>query len=85
MHTYLVEEPTTPPGIPPQGTVTSQAHEVSSATPTSPSKRRYVPDTTDLDAVKKIRREEVELRDRTTVLRGIKSNVCRHLLPSCVS
>jgi parafibromin len=46
-----------------------------SATPGSPSKRRYVPDTTDIDTVKKLKREEVELRDRTTVLRGIKPNV----------
>lgn len=67
----LETESTTPPGTPPQlvrnGTLPSTTH-------VSPSKRRYVPDSADLDAVKKIRREEIELRDRTTVLRGTKSN-----------
>jgi len=33
-----------------------------------------VPDATDVDVVKKIRQGEVELRDRNTVLRGIKNN-----------
>ena len=42
----------------------------------SPPKRRYVPDATDVEVVKKIRQGEVELRDRNTVLRGIKNNVC---------
>jgi parafibromin len=42
---------------------------------TSPSKRRYVPDATDVEVVKKTRQGEVELRDRNTVLRGIKNNV----------
>ena len=43
----------------------------------SPPKRRYVPDAMDVEVVKKIRQGEVELRDRNTVLRGIKNNVCR--------
>jgi parafibromin len=43
----------------------------------SPPKRRYVPDAADVEVVKKIRQGEVELRDRSTVLRGIKNNVCR--------
>lgn len=43
---------------------------------TSPTKRRYVPDTADMDVVKKIKANEIELRDRNTVLRGIKQNVC---------
>jgi parafibromin len=42
---------------------------------TSPSKRRYVPDSTDVEVVKKIRQGEVELHDHNTVLRGIKNNV----------
>jgi parafibromin len=41
----------------------------------SPPKRRYVPDAADVEVVKKIRQGEVELRDRNTVLRGIKNNV----------
>ena len=41
----------------------------------SPSKRRYVPDASDVDFVKKIKQNEIELRDRNTVLRGIKPNV----------
>jgi parafibromin len=41
----------------------------------SPSKRRYVPDPADVEVVKKIRQGEVELRDRNTVLRGVKNNV----------
>nr|AEN14435.1 RNA polymerase II accessory factor cdc73 family protein [Lentinula edodes] len=40
----------------------------------SPQKRKYVPDTADIDSVKKIRMQEVELRDRNSVLRGIKMN-----------
>ncbi|KAG8967273.1 accessory factor associated with RNA polymerase II [Tulasnella sp. 425] len=38
------------------------------------SKRSYVPDAADLEAVKKIRANEIELRDRNTVLRGVKVN-----------
>ncbi|KAI0261798.1 RNA polymerase II accessory factor [Gloeopeniophorella convolvens] len=41
---------------------------------TQPSKRRYIPDVTDVEVVKKIRQGEIELRDRNTVLRGIKPN-----------
>lgn len=41
----------------------------------SPSKRRYVPDSRDIEVVKKIKQNEVELRDRNSVLRGIKPNV----------
>jgi len=40
----------------------------------SPPKRRYVPDAADVEVIKKIRQSEVELRDRNTVLRGIKNN-----------
>lgn len=42
--------------------------------PSAP-KRKYVPDAHDVEVVKKIKQNEVELRDRTTVLRGIKLNV----------
>jgi parafibromin len=42
---------------------------------TSPSKRRYVPDSTDVEVVKRIRQGEVELHDHNTVLRGVKNNV----------
>jgi parafibromin len=55
------------------------------ATNSSPSKRRYVPDASDVEVVKKIRQGEVELRDHNTVLRGIKSNVCIYFLIICVS
>ncbi|KAF8874213.1 RNA polymerase II-associated protein [Gymnopilus junonius] len=41
---------------------------------TTPAKRRYVTDTHDLEVVKKIRQNEVELKDRNTVLRGAKPN-----------
>ena len=45
---------------------------------TSPLKRRYVADSQDAEIVKRIKQSEVELRDRNTVLRGIKPNVgCR--------
>ncbi|KAI0062129.1 RNA polymerase II accessory factor [Artomyces pyxidatus] len=76
-------ESTTPPGSPPpsayargRGTAGARAaqglggeHAGVGAT-----KRRYVPDAADVEAVKKIKQGEVELRDRTTVLRGVKPN-----------
>ncbi|PCH38531.1 RNA polymerase II-associated protein [Wolfiporia cocos MD-104 SS10] len=71
-------ESTTPPGTPPQlrqnaglpsTRVVSQSADLS-----SPSKRRYVADSTDIEIVKKIRQSEVELQDRNTVLRGTKPN-----------
>lgn len=47
-----------------------------SATPrTGGLKRTYIPDAADLEAVKKIRANEIELKDRNTVLRGVKTNV----------
>jgi parafibromin len=54
----------------------AQAEQAASA-PSSPSKRRYIADSQDIDAVKKIKQQEVELKDRNTVLRGIKPNVSR--------
>lgn len=79
-HGYPVAaESTTPPGSPPPGTSsTFPSTPATSRLPdsaTSPSKRRYVPDNADADAVKKIKLGEIELRDRNAVLRGIKANV----------
>ncbi|KDR82037.1 hypothetical protein GALMADRAFT_135412 [Galerina marginata CBS 339.88] len=74
-----LDSSTTPPGTPPR-TTTGQAvaptprSRAAEAPTSSPTKRRYVADTHDLDVVKKIRQNEVELRDRNTVLRGIKTN-----------
>jgi hypothetical protein len=42
-------------------------------------KQRYVPDALDIDAVKRIKLNEVELTDRNTVLRGTKQSVSRQL------
>ncbi|KAF9443369.1 CDC73-domain-containing protein [Macrolepiota fuliginosa MF-IS2] len=71
-------ESTTPPGSPPRNLRTLPAAVQKSAatteTTTSPSKRRYVPDSHDIDVVKKIKQSEVELRDRSSVLRGNKPN-----------
>ncbi|KAG6829222.1 hypothetical protein H0H87_012207 [Tephrocybe sp. NHM501043] len=73
----LASESTTPPGTPPRPTNTApsaprraQAEQMAA----TPSKRRYVADAQDVEVVKKIKQGEVELRDRNTVLRGIKPN-----------
>ncbi|KAG8760502.1 accessory factor associated with RNA polymerase II [Serendipita sp. 396] len=50
------------------------SHGAPSAVTSSPQKKRYVPDTNDVDAVKRIKQKEVELRDRNTVLRGSKQS-----------
>ena len=42
-----------------------------------PAKRRYVPDVKYQEAVKKMKLNEIELRDRDSVLRGSKTNVMR--------
>ncbi|KAG1853489.1 RNA pol II accessory factor, Cdc73 family-domain-containing protein [Suillus subalutaceus] len=73
-------ESTTPPGTPthpgaatiPLITPKRAAHAVD--TTTTPSKRRYVADQQDVEIVKRIKQNEVELRDRNTVLRGTKPN-----------
>ncbi|CDO71930.1 hypothetical protein BN946_scf184940.g77 [Trametes cinnabarina] len=72
-------ESTTPPGTPPQSrgsaaqpSVTSSAKGADATS--SPLKRRYVADPADLEVVKKIKENEIELQDRNTVLRGIKPN-----------
>ena len=74
-------ESTTPPGTPPRTTTTGQGSLVTPRThatdtsTSSPSKRWYATDTPDAEVVKKIKLNEVELRDRNSVLRGIKPNV----------
>ncbi|KAF8135724.1 RNA pol II accessory factor, Cdc73 family-domain-containing protein [Boletus edulis] len=79
----LASESTTPPGTPPRragataaAPSTTPKHLSHSHTtdPTSPSKRRYVADAQDMEVVKRIKQNEVELRDRNTVLRGAKPN-----------
>ncbi|KAH9967788.1 RNA polymerase II accessory factor [Lactifluus volemus] len=52
---------------------------------TSPSKRRYVPDSTDVEVVKRIRQGEVELHDHNTVLRGVKNNNFSSVRDACVA
>ena len=84
-HFYHPAETATPPGSPARAT-----SQVTHSTPrqsihaektlSSPSKRRYVADTHDIEVVKKMKQQEVELRDRNTVLRGLKPNVCVHEL-----
>jgi len=79
----LVSESTTPPGTPPttyarisqsNSTPFASSSRPSDPNGTSPSKRRYVADHADMEVVKKIKLNEVELKDRNTVLRGIKPN-----------
>jgi parafibromin len=78
---HCLAESTTPPGTPPwttttdQGLPTTPQTRATEASTTSPSKRQYIADTQDVEVVKKIKQNEVELRDRNSVLRGIKSNV----------
>ena len=73
-----VAETTTPPGSPQRGAAPlPSASHASRHTDThsSPTKRKYVPDLADVEVVKKIKLGEIELRDRNTVLHGIKPNV----------
>ncbi|KAG7088640.1 hypothetical protein E1B28_012612 [Marasmius oreades] len=78
---------TTPPGTPPsvyQRTLAvggASGNSSSFVLPsshtsgtTSPTKRRYIPDSHDAEVVKKIKLQEVELRDKNSVLRGVKAN-----------
>ena len=44
---------------------------------TSSQERRYVPDVKGQEAVKKMKPNEIELRDRNSVLRGSKPNVSK--------
>ncbi|KAH8100318.1 RNA polymerase II-associated protein [Cristinia sonorae] len=82
----LASGSTTPPGSPPQSVLalhkassvlpsssSSRLHDLTSSTQT-PTKRRYVADTADIEVVKRIKTQEIELRDRNSVLRGIKQN-----------
>ncbi|KAF8626247.1 hypothetical protein AX15_004926 [Amanita polypyramis BW_CC] len=71
----LSEESTTPPGTPPRASqILPSSSTKAQPSTTSPSKRRYVTDFQDAEVVKRIKQSEVELRDRNTVLRGIKPN-----------
>ncbi|EGN96347.1 hypothetical protein SERLA73DRAFT_59315 [Serpula lacrymans var. lacrymans S7.3] len=75
----LIVESTTPPGTPPHRGSATAASTTSPRKPgatesSSPSKRRYVADPRDIEVVKKIKHNEIELQDRNTVLRGIKPN-----------
>ncbi|KAF7346503.1 CDC73-C domain-containing protein [Mycena sanguinolenta] len=72
----LAAESTTPPGTPPSGSkaLPTTPHRSTTAAQSSPSKRRYVADSRDIEVVKKIKQNEVELRDRNSVLRGTKPN-----------
>ncbi|KZT54345.1 CDC73-domain-containing protein [Calocera cornea HHB12733] len=67
-HSYIAppDGPTTPPGSPPHGY--TERLRLSGA------KRRYVPDEADREWVKRLKAEEVVLRDRNSVLRGLKLN-----------
>lgn len=70
---------TTPPGSPPHAGSSTTARTLprsalSGDTGATPVKRRYVADPQDVEVVKKIKASEIELRDRNTVLRGIKPN-----------
>lgn len=76
----IAAESTTPPGTPPHkqsGAVVSSAQKATKFSDgvVSPTKRRYVADTHDIEVVKKIKHNEIELHDRNTVLRGTKANV----------
>jgi len=71
----------TPPGTPTKSGSGSFPETPSGSTirpeasTSAPVKRKYVPDASDIEAVKKIRKTEIELRDRHSVLRGVKPNV----------
>ncbi|KAG6820396.1 hypothetical protein H0H93_001166 [Arthromyces matolae] len=73
----LPSDSTTPPGSPSRpinASVSASRKPHAEALTSSPSKRRYVADSHDVEIVKKIKQNEVELRDRNTVLRGKKPN-----------
>ncbi|KAF5387093.1 hypothetical protein D9615_002055 [Tricholomella constricta] len=73
----LPSDSTTPPGSPRRSAThaTLTPHKShAELTSSSPTKRRYVADSHDVEVVKKIKQNEVELRDRNTVLRGTKPN-----------
>ncbi|KAM6500993.1 RNA polymerase II-associated protein [Amanita muscaria] len=67
-------ESTTPPGTPPRTSLVLTSPSKAHPPTTSPSKRRYITDSQDAEVVKRIKQSEVELRDRNSVLRGIKPN-----------
>lgn len=81
MSVALGGEGGTPPGSPTRAApaIPSSSSQKPSASASgqhaSPTKRRYVPDSHDLETVKRIKESEIELKDRVTVLRGVKPNV----------
>ncbi|KAH8114241.1 RNA polymerase II-associated protein [Phellopilus nigrolimitatus] len=71
----LESDSTTPPGTPPsRSALLPAAAGQAGGSTASTVKRRHVPDAADADVVKKIKQNEVELSDRTSVLRGTKPN-----------
>lgn len=75
----LAVEASTPPGTPSRAAqralpTTPQKSTQAEPLTSSPSKRRYVADPQDAEVVKRIKQNEVELRDPNTVLRGVKPN-----------
>ena len=70
---------TSPPDTSPRTVGQSQPitprTRIMEAPTTMPLMHRYVADVHDVEVVKKVKRNEVELRDRNTVLRGTKANV----------
>ncbi|EJD06202.1 RNA polymerase II-associated protein [Fomitiporia mediterranea MF3/22] len=69
----------TPPGSPPSQSITlpktgPPGAAASTTTTGSPAKRRHAVDAADAEVVKKIKANEIELSDRTSVLRGTKPN-----------
>ncbi|KAI5118417.1 hypothetical protein M0805_005501 [Coniferiporia weirii] len=71
----LESDSTTPPGSPPpKGAALPAATGQPGVPSTTPAKRRHVVDAADAEIVKKIKANEVELSDRTSILRGKKPN-----------
>ena len=77
----VAAESTTPPGTPPSRPSTlpptSSPQFKAPDSFAAATKRRYVADPQDIEVVKKIKLNEIELQDRNTVLRGVKNNVFR--------
>ena len=69
----------TPPRMTGQSQPITPRTRVVEAPTGTPLKRRYVAGVHDVEVVRKIRQNEVEQRDRNTVLRGTKANVRRDL------
>ena len=70
---------TMPPGTPPRTAGQSQPITPRTRVVDAPKMRRYVADVHDIEVVRKIKQNEVELRYRNTVLHGTKANVRKDL------